>query len=228
MNSNTYNPEALSSAYKGTTSSLGNMYSSTLEGPQKSWFGDFSWTWVVILVLLLALIGINIFVYLAKGTQGISDVVGPTIRSILGWAGYVTGAVTKEIGDISASGANLGIDVAKNVVDISGTALQTAGKVVSGDSSMHAYDSATHASSNQGDSEYYESPACKKGCPTGPSSDDAGSTIQASKGAGKTGWCYIGEDRGIRSCISVNANDTCMSGDIFPTQDVCINPSLRG
>ena len=41
------------------------------------------------------------------------------------------------------------------------------------------------------------------------------------------GFCYVGEDRGFRSCIKVGKADKCMSGDIFPTQDVCINPSLR-
>jgi hypothetical protein len=25
----------------------------------------------------------------------------------------------------------------------------------------------------------------------------------------------------------VGPNDTCMSGDIFPSQDICVNPSLR-
>tara|TARA_Y100000780_G_C13694281_1_gene420776 strand:- start:3155 stop:3556 length:402 start_codon:yes stop_codon:yes gene_type:complete len=45
--------------------------------------------------------------------------------------------------------------------------------------------------------------------------------------SGKRGYCYIGTDKGYRSCIYVGRNDTCMSGDIFPTMDVCINPKLR-
>ena len=43
----------------------------------------------------------------------------------------------------------------------------------------------------------------------------------------KSGFCYIGEDRGFRSCVDVSQHDTCMSGDIFPTRDICINPNLR-
>lgn len=43
----------------------------------------------------------------------------------------------------------------------------------------------------------------------------------------KSGYCYIGEDRGFRSCVKVGEMDECMSGDIFPSEDVCINPSLR-
>ena len=53
-------------------------------------------------------------------------------------------------------------------------------------------------------------------------SDD--SDIQLPK---KSGYCFIGEDKGFRSCMYVGKRDVCMSGDIFPTMDVCINPSLR-
>ena len=41
-------------------------------------------------------------------------------------------------------------------------------------------------------------------------------------------WCFVGEDRGFRSCIEVNSNDMCLSENIFPTKDICINPTLRG
>ena len=59
-----------------------------------------------------------------------------------------------------------------------------------------------------------------------PMPDDATSVTQ-SAGRSKSGYCYIGEDRGFRSCIKVGENDQCMSGDIFPTMDICINPNLR-
>jgi hypothetical protein len=55
--------------------------------------------------------------------------------------------------------------------------------------------------------------------------DSSSSNIQ--KGSGKRGWCFIGEDRGIRACAKVGLNDKCMSGDIFPTSEICVNPRLR-
>jgi hypothetical protein len=59
-----------------------------------------------------------------------------------------------------------------------------------------------------------------------PEADDATSATQM-KPKSKSGFCYIGEDRGFRSCIEVGEGDVCMSGDIFPTQAICINPNLR-
>ena len=58
-----------------------------------------------------------------------------------------------------------------------------------------------------------------------PVADDATSNTQIPRS--KPGYCYIGEDRGFRSCIEVSQDMKCMSGDIFPTMDVCVNPRLR-
>ena len=57
--------------------------------------------------------------------------------------------------------------------------------------------------------------------------DDSASTIQSSRPGGQSGWCYIGEDRGFRSCTKVNETDVCMSGNIFPSEDICMNTNLR-
>ena len=57
--------------------------------------------------------------------------------------------------------------------------------------------------------------------------DDSGSSMQQSKGSSKSGWCFVGEDRGFRSCVNVGMNDECMSGEIFSTKELCVNPSLR-
>jgi hypothetical protein len=41
------------------------------------------------------------------------------------------------------------------------------------------------------------------------------------------GFCYIGYERGQRECTNVFDGDICMSGQVFPTMDICINPRLR-
>ena len=43
----------------------------------------------------------------------------------------------------------------------------------------------------------------------------------------KKGFCYIGEDNKGRKCISVDNSNDCMSGKIFPSLNLCINPSVR-
>lgn len=41
------------------------------------------------------------------------------------------------------------------------------------------------------------------------------------------GYCYIGFDNHMRECTDVYEGDICMSGQIFPTLDVCVNPEFR-
>lgn len=40
-------------------------------------------------------------------------------------------------------------------------------------------------------------------------------------------YCYIGTDNGQRECTNVYAGEICMSGQIFPKMEICINPNLR-
>jgi hypothetical protein len=59
-----------------------------------------------------------------------------------------------------------------------------------------------------------------------PRADDSTSVTQKHQ-TGKGGYCYIGEDRGFRSCVKVDASDKCMSGEVFSRHDICVNPTLR-
>lgn len=44
---------------------------------------------------------------------------------------------------------------------------------------------------------------------------------------GLDGYCFVGSENGTRSCVRIGKNDKCMSGEIFPTMEVCVNPDLR-
>jgi hypothetical protein len=43
----------------------------------------------------------------------------------------------------------------------------------------------------------------------------------------QNGYCYIGKINNSRYCAKVSSRNSCMSGDIFPTMAVCINPNLK-
>jgi len=46
----------------------------------------------------------------------------------------------------------------------------------------------------------------------------AGSKYKTKKGKP---WCYIGEDRGFKSCVELNETEQCMSGTFFKTKGEC-------
>lgn len=177
--------------------------------------------WLLI-VIILAFLGINIFVYLAKGTQDITSFFKPIVDK----TASLFGGVTTQIIDVSAEGAKGVVNTTAKVADTGLTAVQdiTSGSNISSTSVQstipqpdimkantlnRALNTSSQGTANIND---YEA-------------DDSSSNIQ--NGAPKAGWCFIGEDRGFRSCAKVGVNDTCMSGNIFPSHEICVNPSLR-
>jgi hypothetical protein len=197
------------------------------------WIKDISLTTWILIILILGFLGFNVFVYLAKGTQDVNDFFAPLVQKITSIFAGVTGQVV----DVSAEGAKAVVNTSADVVTTGLTGVQniTPGKdfqpnqpktktkgqdvnttfpqgdVAQANTLNKAINSST-AQKQQVNGEDYQA-------------DEATSSIQ--NGAPKAGWCYIGEDRGFRSCAEVGVNDTCMSGDIFPTQQICVNPSLR-
>jgi len=166
-------------------------------------------------VLILALIGFNVFTYLDDITAWFGNTFGAPFRSVARGVGNaaadtaqttvnVTAQGTKSAVDIAAGAATSGIDVLQQTLESSGPN-QT--NQIKQDNDKDALETALSHAKKQP-----------------PQPDDATSRTQRT---GKSGYCYIGEDRGFRSCIKVGEQDTCMSGDIFPTQAICINPRLR-
>jgi len=52
-------------------------------------------------------------------------------------------------------------------------------------------------------------------------------TTENTSTKGSAGYCYIGTENGIRTCAKVGKDNVCMSGDIFSTREICMNPTLR-
>ena len=206
-------------------------------------------TWIII-ILILSFLGLNVFAYLAEGTQDITNFFSPLIKMVLGLTAKLTGSTVY----YAAGGAKDLLNASTDLVDAGLTGVQTVvspvvnGGKPSGGSGVPAppvspqtansslpnqkltpqqqMDQAQMNSLNKAlNSSKQSSQSGQNGNNNEYQADDAGSSIQT--GGSKTGWCYIGEERGFRSCVNVGENDQCMSGQIFPSQDICVNPSLR-
>lgn len=186
-------------------------------------------TWIIIIVIL-AFLGFNIFVYLAKGTQEFTDVFKPLVTSIAKLFAGITGQIV----NTSATGAKAVVNTTADVLDAGLTKVQnitdTQGKKaessVGGTNLQNAIPQADIMHNNTVNKSLNKSTNEKIiGSTHEFTADDSTSSIQ--KPQTKGGYCYIGEERGHRSCMRVNEEDKCMSGEIFPTRDICVNPNLR-
>ena len=237
-----------------TSSSLSS--SSSSSNSIVNFFSSITWqTWIIV-VLLLALIGINIFAYLAKGTQVTANIFDTIFGPILKLFGYATIETTKQTIETTATGTTAGVNaVANTSVNALNTVEQgvqngaTTPMPTSGTSvgvSTSAPQGQMASSSQQGvplkqqyeaeaTLEQYQENTLEKALSSASqsssqNSNQMGGGIQpydTSAATGKAGWCFIGDDLGVRTCSEVGVNDVCMSGDVFPSQEICMNPNLR-
>ena len=190
-------------------------------------FKNINWITWLILILILAFLGFNIFVYLAKGTQDITNFFGPLLEKIFGTGLSTAGQVV----DVSAEGTKAVVSETANVINSGLTTVQNITPNGFGANSSLPNQS---IKSSIPQSDIKENNSLNKALNSQQNNNfnndyeanEASSSIY-SGGSGKAGWCYIGEDRGYRTCAKVGVNDICMSGDIFPTNELCINPNLR-
>lgn len=205
--------------------------------------------WVIGGIFFLAIIGINVFTYLAKGTEATSGLFLPIynwfseqIGKILVFFGFSTLETTKQTVQTSATGTKAGVDVVSDVTTGTINAIENPMAPISsfytstginGKSPSKLTDTATPIGptpspnqvmgrkQNLVDLEENTLNAALK------NASQTSSQQVVPNASGKSGWCYTGMDQGFRNCAPVGANDSCMSGDIFPSQDICINPNLR-
>jgi len=203
----------------GTSSSPSNNGFFTTDGKN-------NYTKIGLTIILLLFFGVNIFSYLGDFLQKLKETSAPFFKDILESLGYAVTETTKDFTNIAAEGAKLGIDVAAGTVESGVDVIQGQLDMEQTGNSSQQQQQQQKQSSKSSISASLTSALANAEENTEPLPDDAMSSTQRNS-SGKSGYCYIGEDRGFRSCISVSENDTCMSGDIFPSQEICVNPSLR-
>ena len=188
-------------------------------------------TWIII-IFILAFLGFNVFAYLAEGTQEVTNIFSPLVQSITNVIRYLTGETLSTVAEGGKAVVNTSTEVVTsslNTLDELGENITPDGPVVNSSlntgqvlNTIQQIENADNNTLNKAINTTQIRQSLNQNL--NYEADEATSSIQ---GGGKSGWCYIGEDRGFRTCALVGVNDKCMSGDIFPTQEICVNPNLR-
>jgi hypothetical protein len=204
------------------SSGFGSATESTTESTTESSYSIWS---VISFILIILIVWVLIFNFFDLGK------VTDWIQSFLKFIGYSTSETIKTTASVGATGVAGSTNVAAGAVtggiDVLEKGLNLTPEEKARAQNQHqAQVTALYPPSlNPTDSAVLSTGLANLKKMT-PLPDDATSVTQGG-GRSKSGYCYIGEDRGFRSCIKVGENDQCMSGDIFPTMDICINPNLR-
>jgi hypothetical protein len=239
------NSNAISkSLLQSDNNSVGSVFSGSAESSSNSSNSFFSFfqnitatTWILI-IIGLAFLGINIFAVLAKGTQDVTSIFQPLVdlfARLTGQIVTVTAQGAKDVVNTSACVVDAGLTGVQNVAQGQGPLqgptqqpVSSATPTTTSGTPVQATNVPLEPTQVIGINKILNKSVQQSQGTNGQTyeADVASSSIQ-SGGLGKAGWCYIGEDSGYRTCAQVGVNDSCMSGEIFPSQEICINPSLR-
>lgn len=173
-------------------------------------------------LLVLSFLGINLLTTMGNIVQTISNIFGPLFTQILSVFGYTAGTVIDKSTDVVT-------DVAKSGIDLAGDTIQSAAELLKDASRGNVDKNAV----NQLDNSFKYGKSSKidgainnsKYGVNQPEPDSSVDPIQKPITSGKVNWCLVGEYQGKRGCIEVDDESKCMSGQVFPSQNTCLNPT---
>lgn len=176
----------------------------------------------LLILLILSFLGINVFIIIGNLIESFLKVIGPLLTQLLSIFGYTAGTVLNKGADVTGDVARTGVDLAEGSLQSVGNVLRDASRKHVNPDAVSGLDSTLNAGSilNSGTnvnsiSNVYKEPA--------PSTTE--NPVQKPITSSKTGWCLVGEYEGKRGCVAVGEQDRCLSGQVFPSQVNCMNPT---
>ena len=182
--------------------------------------------WIILLVLfILTVIGINILSVTGNLLEELSKMFGPTLVQVTSMFGYSTGELINNTADLAADTAKLGVDIAEGTVKDVGSLLKNASE--GGMDHKQKADLEKLLSNPKCPSSNCPKLECPKQDHKEPNPTKSGDSVQQSIASQKpkAGWCLVGDYDGTRGCVELDEHEKCMSGQIFPSQKMCLNPT---
>lgn len=154
---------------------------------------------ILLIVLIIAFLTYNTYLYFYEGTDIFQKYFGIVL--------FKSGQGTNNVFHNTSEGAKEIINVGEKAGTSVGKAVEDVGKNIEARSTLKQAIETPKREEKKIDAD-----------------DSTESNIQYKKSAG---YCYIGSDRGYRTCVKMTGEDTCASGKVFPSKDICVNPNLR-
>jgi len=169
---------------------------------------------ILLVLLILSILGTTIFIFIGNSLKNIADIIMSFIIDLLSFFGYTTGTVINKTADVVGDSAKTGIDIAQGTVQDIGNIIKDASQGQVDDNAKKQLDNVLNIT------------PMPINPPKQPEPTPSESPIQKPISASKSSWCLVGEYNQKRGCIEIKDQDKCLSGQVFPTQQMCLNPTL--
>jgi len=188
---------------------------------------------IIIFFVILLFLGYNILSAAGSTAEDIRYGLQPILSSIGNVFGLTIGSFIKTTSDESTKGVVTIAETTNKAIGdtIDGTERVLGGTTIEKDEESEEDEEDEEDEDEEDENNGKNEKALDKAIDLAPQkksvveADEAGSKTQAK--SGKAGWCYIGEDRGFRSCAKVGRQQDCESGEYFSRKELCENPDLR-
>lgn len=168
---------------------------------------------LLVFLLILSFLGINLLNMIGNLMENIVNVFGPLVKQILSVFGYTAGTIIDKTADVAT-------DVATTGVELAGGSVQSLGHILKDASKDGISPEAKQSLSKPLD--LNRSSILNNE----PSPDSSSNPSQKPITSNKSGWCLVGEYEGKRGCIEINNATKCLSGQVFPEEKLCLNPTF--
>lgn len=176
--------------------------SSTIDASNTS-TGGFSNKTIIIIILCVI-----IFILLLN--TGIGSIAYNLVMKILSFFGFVTGSAINVTANVAGNVARTGVDITEGT-------LHSVGNILTGVNTQQTQPNLDTTLNN--------STIGQQNAQI-PRPDSTENPIQNPISQDKNSWCLVGEYKGRRGCIEISEHDKCMSGQVYPSQKMCLNPAL--
>lgn len=184
---------------------------------------------IIILVILLffSFLGINLLTVLGNALQQIGNTLLPLIERVLNILGFSLGSLLNFTGDFVE-------DVGTKTLDLANDGIHGVTGIFMNDPNYKRDVASVGTNNLSAPLASVQNPVLDKTLQQGPST--GGGIVQPSTSASpvqtsipsvsKSQWCLVGEYNERRGCVQIDQNTQCMSGQVFPTQNACMNPNI--
>jgi len=179
---------------------------------------------LLIFFIVLSFVGMNLITSLGNFIQSIIEFFNPIIIRFLNALGYSAGTALDKVSDVTAEVAKGGIDLADGAINNIGGLLKGSGP----DPALELEKKNTPPlppSPSPSPSPPPPPANTPTKPPPEPSADTSENAIQKPITSDKWNWCLVGEYQNKRGCVEITNSDKCMSGQVFPSQQMCLNPT---
>jgi len=165
---------------------------------------------ILLVLLILSFLGINLLLSSGEAVKWLADTFGPVVLKVVAMLGYSTGELINDTADVANEIGKTGLDIAEGTAQSIGNLLKNASKGGMSEADRRDLE------------RVLTSPKCPGGTSANATPDTSENPIQKSISSKKNQWCLVGEYEGKRGCVGVDTATKCMSGQIFPSQQACL------